>query len=261
MTSLWQTHETPVAGCLACRLDRLTLWIWHATGEWRLCHRYEESAGPSGVALVAPPAGSAWVSFVGAGESERLRLVPAMPALPVIVRPAVPLNLLPGQHAAFFVGVPVSLGGDLLTANGAVRLAESPVQVLSKSWSGPPDDEVGMLCLALRSRARRAIAELDPAESGRAICALHIHNQSPEVFEFQRLTLLTDHLGLQLGTDGQLWTTPVEVAFRGPGSVARTRYLTDLPAAARQATQLTPPRQALAESLSSRVLNVWRSQD
>lgn len=257
----WQTYEIPVGACLCGGVDSLTLWLWHVAGEWRLASRQERVASRK-VAVTLdcePPADLVWTRFAAADDMTRVRLLPALPALPVVLRPADALNLLPAHRAAFFVGVPISIRVEMATPHGHIRLAEIPVQTLSKTWSGAPDDEDGMLSLALRSRARRTLPELGGGECGRAICALNIHNHTAEVFEFQRLVLLTDHLGVFGGRDGQLWTTPMDVSFHGHGSAARMAYHSAAPSFASDATVLTPPRITLSESLSRRVLSAWRS--
>lgn len=259
MNNLWTTYDLTAERCLHVRLDRLDLWIWRASGEWRLARQM--AATPrfaAAVATVPPPEGLTWVRYAGADELPTLRLLPALPATPVMVRPADAIHLLPGHDTPFFVGIPLSVRVAALSPSRSLTLADFPVQALSKTWSGAPDDDEGVACQALRSRARRQVSELDPGERGRAICVLHVLNDTSDSFEFQRICLLCPHLGVLQGGDGLLWTTPVNVLFRGHASAARIRYDRNPPPAAPDATLLTPPREAVAESLSSRVFGAWR---
>ncbi len=175
----------------------------------------------------------------------------------MVLRPEADLKLLPGHTSVFYVGVPISLRFSLSPGQAHVPLATVPVQLMSKTWTGAPDDSEGRLCLALRSRARNNLAELAPEERGRAICLLNVTNQSAEQFTFERLTLLTDHLAIYEGADKRLWTTPVKVAFRGQDNDARIVYPSRLPEDAGAANQLMPPRQQATESISSRLLGTW----
>jgi len=143
--------------------------------------------------------------------------------------------------------------------NGALRLSEFPVQALSKTWFGTPDDPRGLLCLALHSRARLTVDGLGPVDPARAICTMQLNNASPGILEYRMLALLTDHLGISRGGDGRLWATTVEVTFKGVDTDTDTgiRYLGGQVVNNRRLTPLTEPRNPVTESLSSRLLGGW----
>ena len=259
MTPLWNPQKIPAGACMQGRLDNLRIWVWHAGSEWRLAQESNASlATDTGWSKGAPPEALPWMRFAGNQALDTLVAQPDLPELPVVMRPEVDLKLLPGSTSVFYVGVPIALRLALSDHELApLPLTTIPVQPMSKTWSGAPDDPEGRLCLSLRSRARHSLAELNPGERGRAICLLTVTNQSAEQFTFERLTLLTDHLALYEGSDQRLWTTPVTVVFRGKIDEARIVYPARLPKEAGAAQPLMPPRLPAAESISSRLLGTW----
>lgn len=251
----WQPRELPAGRCALLRMGHLTLWIWHVPGEWRLAALQEEQPQATEYRddLPVPREVGEWIRYTGPAANSTFRLLPALPALPLAISPASVMHLLPASRSELFVGIPVTVrvgipyGGDTLT------LAEHPVQPLAKTWFGQPDDPRGELCLSLRSRARLDVAELGPADPARAICALRLHNPTAAMLPLQSLALPTDPLGLAQDSEGRLWTTDVEVVFKGGGTEATLRYVEG--AEAGQRTLLTPPRHsAAAGNFSSRLL-------
>lgn len=198
-----------------------------------------------------------WIRYVDTEGCPEIRLCPVVPLLPLVVRPESPMHLLPRSNSSLYVGIPVSVRVELPLHNGALRLSEFPVQALSKTWFGTPDDPRGLLCLALHSRARLTVDGLGPVDPARAICTMQLNNASPGILEYRMLALLTDHLGISRGGDGRLWATTVEVTFKGVDTDTDIRYLGGQIVNNRRLTPLTEPRNPVTESLSSRLLGGW----
>ncbi len=254
----WKAHEIPVGQCASFRIDHLSLWIWHQAGEWRLAHHLE--AAPQALEYrpdVPVPENVEWIRYVDSEGRPEIRLLPVMPGLPLVVRPESPLHLLPLSQSSLYVGIPVTVRVELPLHNDTLLLAAFPVQALSKTWFGTPDDPRGLLCLALHSRARLTIDGLGPVDPARAICTMQLKNASHGILEYRTLALLTDHLGISQGANGRLWATTVEVTFKGIDADTGIRYLGSQAGGDRRLTPLTEPRNPATESLSSRLLGGW----
>ncbi len=258
MSFAWTTHRVAAGTCTGFRIGRLSLWVRHEAEEWRLAHQLTDEPGPAGVTPdCRPPDGLEWVRVVDPEHVDEIRLLPVMPARPLVVRPDSTLHLPPAARCRLYIGIPVHVRVELPLQRGTAVLAEWPTQKLSKTWFGAPDDSRGLLCLALHSRARLVIDDLGPAKPARAVCTMRLNNVSGEHLEYRSLALLTDHLGLSRSEDGRLWTTTVAVDFKGTGVHSGVRYLNAYPAGIRQLTVLTPPRMPIAEGLADRLFGAW----
>lgn len=255
---LWQSHENPVGHCACLRLERLVLWIWHPAGEWRLAHRLEDEPQAAEYRPDdAVPEQVEWTRFIDAEARPDIRFRPVMPALPLVVRPEAAMHLLPRVESQLYVGIPVTVRIERPRGEEGVILAEYPVQPLTKTWFGAPDDPHGLLCLALHSRARLTLDGLGPVDPARAVCPMHLKNAADATLEYRSLALLTDHLGIDQGGDGRLWATQVEVTFKGIEADTGIRYLSSSDGARQSLVPLSEPRQPVTESLSRRLLGGW----
>ncbi len=240
-------------GCCAFRVGWVSLWVQRLVGEWRVAWRHEDAVATATVDLAAVmPSQLPCQRFVGQEGLHDFQVRPAMPDRPVVVRPAMTLRLLPDSTTGFHVGVPVWLRVEVLNdRREPVALTAAPTQPLSNSWFGSVTE--GELCYALRTRARLASEALTEPEQGRALCALQVRNESRQPFDFDRLCLRTEQLGIY--SQGlRLWTNGAMALFRGHDAPARLTYAAGSPTEAAGATLLSPARQPIhAEGLTGRV--------
>jgi len=215
---LWQPRTTTQDETLYWQAGPLKLWLRRNASEWLVAAvRDLEDEDTVAVASREPESEDLeWKRWAAVDDSCEVRMVPAMPDRPVIVRPETPLKFPPKAEALFYARVPlwvrVTVG-----AKGLLTLCEEPTVILSNSWFGDPMH--GELCYSMRTSARRSTAGLPPRPH-RAVCPILIRNSSDEEFEFERICVRVDHLNIYEGTTG-MCTNRVLVTFRGEDRPSR----------------------------------------
>lgn len=227
---IWQTFDDDFSG----RAGELVFRLHRMAGGWRIGWVY----APEDETPAMDEGSVAWRHF--AMPESSLRLTPAMPEHPVVVRPAAPLVVFPGHTQRVYVTVPLVVrieGGD-----PERTLFELPSMRLSLSWFGR-DTKEGRLCYALKTRARDTFPEPgDPESLYRVICPLEVVNASAEVRAFERFCLLMPQMRIFRGAHGRFWGNRSRLTWRGT-AVREEAFLDDIPPRESQpAEQVTPAR-------------------
>ena len=92
------------------KAGRQQVYLQKRNKEWMLGICQSETA-ESGVVLgqsATPSEMPVWSSYTGDGGNELL-VLPALPELPVVVRPIAPFQVLPGQTAVLYPDIPLTL--------------------------------------------------------------------------------------------------------------------------------------------------------
>jgi len=245
MNQIWTAIEMGKGQHLGWRIGPLQVWVERGEMEWRTRVQYGEE-GPL-ERIDGDPGEGEWQRWAAplTGAASGIRLEPCMPDRPLIVRPAAPTKVLVGQHVKFYIGVPIAVRLVVKLGAAEVPLFEVPTVRLSNSWFGEPTD--GEPCYALRTRARTTIEELEDSPH-RARCTVHVHNDSREAMDFQRLCLRVSHLAIYEG-GGQLWTNAAMVDYRGESELGRVNYDSRPPDAAGAGTPLGVARELPAKNV------------
>lgn len=177
---------------------------------------------------------------------DTIQVHPRMPDRPIVVQPLHPLRLAPKAHVDFYVSIPVDI--QLATGERESRqnLERIRSEILSDTWFG--DQMGGVLCYAVKSRARRECPSSESVQSNRAICKVQITNKSTEQLHCAKFCLRLNHCHLwQHG--GALWTSPVDVRYNGSDQLSAIDYSEQPPAEAHGAVQIAeaedPPLRGL----------------
>ncbi len=195
-----------------------------------------------------------WTRWAAVPHDYTLRVQPALPERPVIVRPESPFMFPPGSNLTFFISVPIWLN----ISTGADRpqlLCEEPTVILSNSFFGEPT--TGQLGYALKTTARRHRAELRQ-QPHLAACPIHIHNPSAATVSFERLCIHARHLHILQGED-RLWTSKVNVTFKGETGEQQLAYPAQTVDAAGETTSLTPAREPAPQGRFQKPLAVLKT--
>jgi len=152
-----------------------------------------------------------WVRWTPrAGFDGHLRLVPAFPDRPVIVKPEEDFWLLRDAEARIFVRLPLWVRLETTDDRHSALLHE-PTAVLSDTWWGTPEE--GELGYYLQTRARRRVRPEEFLEHV-CICPVQLVNASDDDFLVTRFALRTRYLGVY--RDGQRhWSNVTRVRYRG----------------------------------------------
>lgn len=197
-----------------------------------------------------PPEDAAWVRYVSTG-SDQLSLVPALPDLPVVVRPDAPIVLLPGRRGKFYFSIPVWLRLVSRSNGRDQTMHEEPIIGLSHIWFGDPS--AGELCYSLDDPLVRDFSCLTE-QSAAAICPLQVRNSSSEPLKFERICVHVEYLNLYQ-RDQSLWTNEVSVQFKGSDQVSQ---ISISPRGPEGTTLLTRQRQPANRNLLKKSFNLLR---
>lgn len=184
--------------------------------------------------------------YAFAREIERIHLQPRMPDRPVVVQPAHPLRLAPKAEVDFYVSIPVNIQLFTDQRQKTEPLERIPSEVLSDTWFG--NQTGGILCYAIKSRARREPPAPGTTPRNHATCKIRIHNKSSEQLHCTKFCLRLNHCHLwQSG--GDLWTAPIHITHNGDDHLSTIDYSekapSDLPNAERIADAEDPPTNGL----------------
>ncbi len=225
------------------RIGPLQVWVSRWQDECRVAIRRDEvDAFDERVPPADKPDDIEWHRWIGSVEATAAcTLTPVLPPRPVVVKPAMPLQVLPGERLDLFVSIPVWVRISLKdeSSRKTVDLLEEPTVVLSNSWFGLPVD--GELCYALKTRARRRLEDLRP-DLHRAVCPLTIRNETTKTFGFDRLCVRLQYLSLFVG-DTHLWTNHGTLVYRGDAHTGGVKFDSGPPALDQASQLLSGPRE------------------
>lgn len=236
-SSLWHQNIKPDSDIKGFQLDEFSLYWQVKEGDWIFgIFRAAAQEDLKGFAFLKsdPPEGVSWRRLASVSDVPEMKLLPAFPNRPVVVRPDVPYTLIPGERVNIFVGVPIWLS--LQTPKGVVLMEES-VHPLSNTWFGIPTD--GELCYAMRTLARREGENLDFGP-GRVICPVRIRNQSKEIMSFERLCLRVQYLNIYENENQRLWANESSVMVRSGEPWSRVAFASKAPAYLKHPKLLVP---------------------
>ncbi|MCF7818400.1 MAG: DUF432 domain-containing protein [Kiritimatiellales bacterium] len=224
--SIWNPITIKPDHTLDLCLGPLHLWIHRGKQEWHVAHEHDAHAEDRFSAAVSADGfvpGKGWVRWMINDDIDEIQLGPRLPDRPLIVRPEMPMCLLPKQSVQFFVGIPMWLS--ISFGPRHPHAAEIPTLPLSNSWFGPVTE--GELCYALKTTAKLHQEDLLP-HAHRAGFALEIRNTSDEKLNFERLCLHTQYLNIYRGQK-RLWTNKGRVSYRGEEHWSRIVYTRNAP--------------------------------
>ncbi len=253
---IWEPWRLASDAVTARTVGPLTLWMEHRGDE---LHVAAQRAAEGGEPAPGPekPDDLEWRRWICGPEAPRVVLEPRLPDRAVIVRPAMPVAVLPGLSVDLFVSIPVRVAVRLCAAEGEVRrdICEEPTVLLSNSWFGLPVE--GQLCYALKTRARRRLEELRAA-AHLAVCPVTVRNESERDLVFERLCLPAPSLRVHAGAR-HLWTSRAVLGYRGEETLPPLAVEAGPPAFDGAGPSLTGPRAEPKKSMVGRVTGTVRS--
>jgi hypothetical protein len=188
----------------------------------------------------------------------KLRFEPLLPDLPVILRAAHELRILPSGSMETLVPVPLvpaltlELGG---RSKRKITVLEVPLQSISKSWFGDPIS--GEPAYGMNSLFDFGKEQVDTSRWV-SLCPLKISNASHEPLLFKRLALKVPYLSLYAGAD-QLYTNELSVIFKGPDQESQVRISTRTPVVGEALVKTGDPRRKKDKELLKKGVTFFRS--
>ncbi|MBT8042711.1 MAG: DUF432 domain-containing protein [Pontiella sp.] len=223
---IWTPHAVEREQALELGLGPLRVWIHRGQQEWHIAHEtepgYDERCSVS-VSNAPFCAERDWTRWILDDQVQRIQLKPQLPDRPLIVRPEMPMCLMPKQSVQFFIGIPVWLSITFGTKHG--QAIEIPSMTLSNSWFGPFTE--GELCYSMKTTAKLHQQDLLPC-AHRVVFPLEVRNASQEKLNFERFCLRPQYLNIFQGKT-RLWTSKGRVSYRGEDNWSRIVYAANAP--------------------------------
>lgn len=216
---LWTPFEWIHNHSIYFQIGPLDLWIIREPNEWKIGWLYHQRLESRLLINKKPELKNIkmdWKRWIAGEKFQKITLKPVFPDRSVIVRPELPISLLPGESAMFFVGVPCFIS--ICVGDEEKSLSEIPSSILSNTWSGE-NTVTGELCYGLRTTAKRDHEDL-LEHFHRITCPIQIKNESTEILNFERLCLPVRYLSTYLG-ESKLWGNMERVVFLGKGKWGR----------------------------------------
>lgn len=222
----WKPHAIEQDQTLEVCVGSLHTWIHRGEKEWRIAHEMQSEGSERCSAWISESAFRTdldWTRWILEDRVGRVQLKPQLPDRPLIVRPEMPMCLMPKQSVQFFIGIPIWLA---ITFGAKHELAiEIPTQPLSNSWFGQFTE--GELCYAMKTTAKLSRADMQFSPQ-RAVFPLEVRNMSQEKLNFERLCVRPQYLNIFQG-ETRLWTSKGRVSYRGEDNWSRVVYSSRAP--------------------------------
>lgn len=241
----WQERELEVGSGLRWRLGPLELELYRLEGEWQLAHRQlTEGSYDSALSSVTPASpgesdGEQLERFVTAKTGSKVSLLPRAADRSVVVRPRLPLHLLPGQGAKIYVSSPAWV--NVMVGRPLQSIFEVPVKRLSDTWFGPNTLE-GEIAYAIKTQGRVLIDEVQ-RRNYRIITPTKVQNKGQDVLLIDRINLPVPYLSVYATEDGSLWSESVELVRTEGSEMATLDLGRGAPREGKGAKRLSEPRQ------------------
>lgn len=223
---LWKPHAVEVGETLFFSLGALRLWIYRGQQEWLIAHELEaEKRNAPLVEVSDTPRDESreWTRWILDEKVEKVHLRPQLPNRPLIVRPELPMSLMPRKSVQFFIEIPLWVSVSFGSKHE--QATEFPTMILSNSWFGSFIE--GELCYAVKTTAKLSQADL-LSEAHMAVFPLEVRNISSVKLNFERLCVRPQYLNI-FGGDHSLWASNGRVSFRGEDKWGRIVYSSKAP--------------------------------
>jgi len=234
-TSPWGDRPTPADGeTLRVEVGPLTLWIKSVDNEIWL------SSAREGGRPEAPPDDLEWSRWALRDEPHHLRITPALPDRPLVVKPDHPFTLTRRARARIYMRVPSWVRVEAVESGkrSPVRLAEVATTALSDTWWGGFLD--GEMAYWLSTKARRAFTP-ELFASDQIMSVLQLDNLSDDDLVVEKLLVRVEHLSVYEDED-RLWAEEVRVEYHGEAEGSDIRMDDRPPREAAGAREITPAR-------------------
>lgn len=203
-------------------MENVTVYAQRVSGDWMLARDESDEARPEQQTrkISSVPLGLDWKRWALNKKAKEIRFWPSFPDKPVVVKTRIPVIIPPKTSIELYINIPIWLDISVSQGEDYYPLDKVVPSRLSNTWYGTLFE--GQLCYAIKSRARRALEDLDN-EPMRAACLFKIHNHSEDSLPVDKIRILTEHLSLYQTLE-RLGTSSVTVNFQGEERGAEISY-------------------------------------
>lgn len=237
-TDLWGDRPLPARGeAQRLRVGPLTVWMRGAGDEVWLAFVRRPGAGEP---ITEPPADAIWSRWALPHGPCHLRIAPAFPDRPLVVKSEHPFTLMRRASARVYGRVPAWVRVEVVTDPGGQRalLTEIPTVALSETWWG--DFKDGELAYWLVTPGLRELTP-DLFEEHTVLSVVQLDNLSGDDLRVEKLSLRVEHLSI-FQKDGWLWSEEVRVEYLGEDEGTEIHMDDVPPREAAGAREISPAR-------------------
>jgi hypothetical protein len=150
-------------------------------------------------------------------KNTQLFLEPALPEIPVVVRPKSALSLIPGASYSCVIPIPVQIQVLAGSKKKKDLLREYKLLQVTKSWFG--DSETGETVYTIKSDFLKKPEDYD-SPFPQIYCPVTIKNQSDQVLNMERMMLRVSYLNIY-SSKTKLYSSKTHIAFRGSDQLSQ----------------------------------------
>lgn len=246
LTKWWGKFDIPLNSNATWKIETLSFAIHHLDNEWQISNRRDnfDEALTNKIAFSQgtfdPSDYTNTTRHMFRKTTSTLELKPQLADRTVVTRPAMPINLAPGEEVTLYISTPLWVQFEINDKRSGI-LDELAIQRFSDTWFGPSTRE-GDLCYASQTSGRTSLESL-PVRPSRAITPLIIINQASDKLLIDRIALPVPLLSLFATEAGLLWTQAATLIREGDGGMAELKLAKDAPKEAKSAERINKPRQ------------------
>ncbi|HAH25419.1 MAG TPA: hypothetical protein DCL77_16955 [Prolixibacteraceae bacterium] len=211
--SFWKKYEFTDNQTLQFRAGFADVLVKHFTNGWLIkSYIHDQPSEDLEVEEIEGIANDSEVFHFQTGKSNVLIVVPAFPQKAVVFRNNKNIKISAGESANLYFRIPLVMQFYFHEVKDENKLFEIPMQRLSDTWFGDPDN--GEPAFSIGNNYDTEFAQVN-ALSWEAVSAVEIINNTTGVFELQRLILRVEDFSLYLKSK-QLLSNHVSIEFKGP---------------------------------------------
>jgi len=195
-----------------------------------------------------------WKSTIG-DKSNLLQLLPALPDMPLVIKPAKAFSILPGKSALLYLPIPLWLQFYADNKKKEHLIFECSAEKLSQTWFGEPSN--GQLAYSWSIDLSKTLTLPDQLERF-VICPVRVNNESGSILDLQRLLLQCEYLKIY-AKDQTLFTNEIKIGFRGENDASEVQYINRAPAFIKDKMLLNGSRSTKTSNVISKSFHFIKS--
>ncbi len=258
--AFWNKYEFSVGQTMLFKIGNAEVFVKHIQNGWLLKNRFpaQTYAEPQMVEVEGMEDDSEVFHFQ-TGKSHILHVVPALPNKAVVFRNNKNIKISAGQSASLFFRIPLSIQFYFQEIKDENRLFELPLQRLSDTWFGEPDN--GEAAYSIGSNYDKSFDDVKVA-SWEAVAPVEIINNTTGLLDLQRLILRVEEFSLFL-KNKQLLSNHVAIEFRGQENAGSVNLTVRKELHGQKPVQMAKPRNTESKNLLRKsfyfIKNIYQS--
>lgn len=258
--SFWKKYEFTVNQTLQFNAGFAEVLVKRIANGWLLkSYSHDQPVADLEVEEIEGIKNDSEVYHFQTGKSHELIVVPAFPSKAVVFKNNKNIKISAGESASLYLRIPLILQFYFHEVKDENRLFEIPMQRLSDTWFGDPDNGEPAFSIGNNYETQFDELEVMPWE---AITPVEIINNTTGVFELQRLILRVEDFSLFL-KNKQLLSNHVAIEFKGPEHAGSVNLSVKKEIHGQKPLQLARPRNAVGRNLLRKsfffIKNIYQS--